>query len=97
MIYPYRCNDCDLSEEIIRHHTEPNVSPVCPGCGNPMQRQYTVPRLNLSTQNRVPAGQIELGNEHAAAINTRPPRYDVTDREIQEWSRTTTEFAQLPD
>jgi len=47
MIYPFRCLFCGNYEEIIRHHSESGLGAICSECGQPMNRVYSVPNVNV--------------------------------------------------
>lgn len=48
MIYPYRCNSCGGTREVIQKVTEDRMIPEC--CGAPMLRVFTVPMIQIDYQ-----------------------------------------------
>jgi putative FmdB family regulatory protein len=97
--YPYRCPDCNRRVEEYRPISHYNDVTLCPDCGQVMVRVFTVPHTCPAglTSRKVPRGCVEVGNELDYVKRATPPRTEVSDREIAEWARTTTEFQKLPE
>ena len=70
MIYPYKCNTCGYTDEVVKPSGESARAEQCPMCQTYMQRIYTVPLFSIQ-QN---AGYYHMGlgsyiNKHSDVNN----------------------------
>jgi putative FmdB family regulatory protein len=45
--YPYKCEKCEIKENVVKYMSESDRSEACPQCNNPMERDYSNMRLNF--------------------------------------------------
>lgn len=45
MIYPYKCENCEIDFEVVRHHSKYNPNEKCPDCDKPSIRIFTPPQV----------------------------------------------------
>jgi putative FmdB family regulatory protein len=63
MIYPYRCPVCSFYDEVFKPSSEASTPQVCPHCFAIMNRVWTPTAFKMNGGYKVPAGQIEIGDE----------------------------------
>lgn len=65
MVYPFKCESCDVLHDIVRPYTAASNPANCPTCGAEMQRIYTVPRFNCTVSKPSRVFGIDMANKHA--------------------------------
>lgn len=87
MIYPFVCDECGATDEVIRPASECRRNYIC-SCGADMRRVYTPVCGRIGMQERrVPVGCIDVGNEYTAMRSARPIErdYDISGADLAEY------------